>query len=166
VRRRRTGVASNGSSESMAEFCALEACARGRGFYRLASQGFTTSAVRSAKCLTFLVASVARRAITIPAICVSRMSTVLPLRCPSGRPECVLAALIGSLLSWRPFLCYVPRLDGTTRHHLSHGFFHGFGSFGSPGSLWYPCSRILSPWGVTASRAAASRHTVARSVGE
>lgn len=36
--------------------------------YRLASHGFTTSAVRSAKCLRFLVASAARRAITIPAI--------------------------------------------------------------------------------------------------
>ena len=43
-----------------------------------ASQGSTIEIFRSEKCRTFRVASVARRASAIPAICVSRMSTGRP----------------------------------------------------------------------------------------
>ena len=49
--------------------------------YFFDSQGLITSTFKSEKCRTFLVANFARRAITIPAIWVSRISTVNPSCC-------------------------------------------------------------------------------------
>jgi len=60
----------------------------------LACQGLTIGIFRSSKCLTFLVASVARRAKAIPAICVSRISTGRPDFCRlAARPAASTAAL-------------------------------------------------------------------------
>ena len=52
-----------------------------QNFYAGDSHGFITSTFKSEKCRTFLVANFARRATTIPAIWVSRISIDNPSRC-------------------------------------------------------------------------------------
>jgi hypothetical protein len=60
------------------------------------AQGSTMEILRSAKCCTFLVASVARRESAIPAIWVSRMSTGRPLFCRAAASD---AAAVAAALS-------------------------------------------------------------------